>query len=67
MVDIFIGEVIVCSNGAAVEFDEEAALKTLSAGEITIRLDLKQGNGYDRMWTCDLTHDYITINGSYRT
>jgi glutamate N-acetyltransferase/amino-acid N-acetyltransferase len=48
-------------------FDEAAARRELDLKEFTLRVDLHAGRGFSRIWTCDLTHDYITINASYRT
>jgi glutamate N-acetyltransferase/amino-acid N-acetyltransferase len=66
-VDIYIGDLQVCANGGALAFDEDRAREILSADEVVYRLDFKQGEYSDFMWTCDLTHDYVTINGSYRS
>ncbi|HOQ75675.1 MAG TPA: bifunctional glutamate N-acetyltransferase/amino-acid acetyltransferase ArgJ [Thermoclostridium sp.] len=66
-VDISLGDVLVCKSGMAVPFDEAAALEVLRAPEVVITLDMNQGAVSDRIWTCDLTCDYIRINGSYRT
>lgn len=66
-VDISLGDILVCKNGRAVPFDEAEALEVLKADEVTITLDMNQGTVSDRIWTCDLTCDYIRINGSYRT
>lgn len=67
LVDIWIGDMLMCKNGAALPFDEDKALSTLKKNEITITVDLKTGNAEDTMWTCDFSYDYIKINGSYRT
>ena len=66
-VDVYIGDIQVCQNGVAKDFDEEQALKVLSEKEVEYTLDFKQGEGFDQMYTCDMTHEYITINGSYRS
>lgn len=65
--DISLGSIQVCRNGRALPFDEDAALEILRAPEVVITLDMNQGTAEDRVWTCDLTYDYIRINGSYRT
>ncbi len=67
LTDIFIGDLMVCRNGAAVEFDEEKAKKLLKANEVKIKVNLKRGNFSDRIWTCDFSCDYVKINGSYRS
>jgi N-acetylglutamate synthase (EC 2.3.1.1)/glutamate N-acetyltransferase (EC 2.3.1.35) len=66
-VDISLGDIPVCRGGCAVPFDEKAALEVLKAREVVITIDMNQGTVSDRIWTCDLTCEYIRINGSYRT
>jgi glutamate N-acetyltransferase/amino-acid N-acetyltransferase len=66
-VDIRVNEFFLCRRGLDAGFDELAAKRELDQKELTIRLDLHQGKGAARMWTCDLTHEYISINASYRT
>jgi glutamate N-acetyltransferase / amino-acid N-acetyltransferase len=66
-VDIRVNEFYLCRRGLDAAFDEAAAKRELDRKELTVRVDLHQGKGSARMWTCDLTHDYITINASYRT
>jgi len=66
-VDCFIGDLEVCHQGGALDFDEAEALRILEQEEVVYTLNLNQGEGADFMWTCDLTHDYVTINGSYRS
>jgi len=66
-VDIHINSLLVCRDGADAGFDEAAARKELEGKEMTLRLDFHQGSASAHIWTCDLTHDYITINASYRT
>ena len=65
--DIFIGDVQVASNGGALEFDEERAAEMLSRDPVRIYVDLKSGPYSATAWGCDLTYDYVRINGSYRT
>lgn len=67
LVDIYIGKLLVCQNGSAVNFDEDAAKQILKGKEITIRINLKRGKISDRIWTCDFSYDYVKINGSYRS
>ena len=54
-------------NGTPVQFDEELALKILKKNEITVELQLKEGNGEAIAWGCDLSYDYVKINGDYRS
>ena len=66
-VDIRVNDLLLCRDGLDAGFDEAAARKELDRKEMTLRLDLHQGRASAHIWTCDLTHDYITINASYRT
>ena len=61
------GEISVCENGAGVDFSEEIAKEILLEEEITIKIKLGDGNGKAVAWGCDLTYDYVRINGDYRT
>ena len=61
------GEIEVCQNGAGVEFSEEKAKDILSQGEIKINVSLGDGEACATAWGCDLTYDYVKINGDYRT
>lgn len=70
-VDIYLksvkGEIKVCENGGYIFFDEAFAKEILKEKEITITVDVKAG-GYSAVsWGCDLSYDYVKINGSYRT
>mgnify|MGYP000979478544 CR=1 FL=1 len=67
LVDIYLGDVKVSENGAALNFHEDAAAQVLRGQEVTIRIDLKSGDKSAIAWTCDLTCDYIKINANYRT
>ncbi|MCH5280740.1 MAG: bifunctional ornithine acetyltransferase/N-acetylglutamate synthase [Lachnospiraceae bacterium] len=61
------GRVLVCKDGFGVEFSEEEAAKILSADEICVDIDLHQGDADAKAWGCDLTYDYVKINGDYRS
>ncbi|MBE6885505.1 MAG: bifunctional glutamate N-acetyltransferase/amino-acid acetyltransferase ArgJ [Ruminococcaceae bacterium] len=61
------GKIQVCANGAGVPFSEEEAKVVLSEKEIVIDVDLGSGDGAATAWGCDLTYDYVKINGDYRT
>ena len=61
------GEIVVCENGAGVDFSEELAKNILLRSEIEIKIELGDGNGQATAWGCDLTYDYVKINGDYRT
>lgn len=61
------GEIAVCKNGAGVAFSEKKAKQILLEHEITIKIDLNDGDACAVAWGCDLTYDYVRINGDYRT
>ena len=61
------GSVAVCSNGAGIPFSEEMASKVLAPNEIRVLIDLCDGEEEATAWGCDLTYDYVKINGDYRT
>lgn len=57
----------VCKNGSGIEFSEEKASEILSADEIYVLINLNDGSEKATAWGCDLTYDYVKINGDYRT
>ena len=61
------GEIAVCKNGAGIEFSEEIAKQILLEKEIEIIVGLGDGSFSATAWGCDLTYDYVKINGDYRT
>ena len=61
------GIIDVCKNGAGVEFSEEIAKEILLEKEIEILVELISGDADATAWGCDLTYDYVKINGDYRT
>jgi glutamate N-acetyltransferase/amino-acid N-acetyltransferase len=61
------GEVKVCAYGAGIEFSEEVAKEVLLQDEILIDVTLRDGTAESTAWGCDLTYDYVKINGDYRT
>jgi len=61
------GKILVCKNGFGLQFDEELAKKILSEDEITILVELHSGDAEATAWGCDLTYDYVKINGDYRS
>ncbi len=61
------GSICVCKNGAGVEFSEEKAKEILLENEIEILVSLGKGEYTATAWGCDLTYDYVKINGDYRT
>ena len=61
------GTVAVCRNGSGVEFSEEKAAEVLKSDEILINISLGCGEASAKAWGCDLTYDYVKINGDYRS
>ncbi|MBQ3202663.1 MAG: bifunctional glutamate N-acetyltransferase/amino-acid acetyltransferase ArgJ [Clostridia bacterium] len=61
------GTIVVCENGAGVDFSEEIAKEILLEKEIDILISLHSGDASATAWGCDLTYDYVKINGDYRT
>ena len=61
------GEIAVCENGSGIPFSEEVAKTVLLEKEIEIRVSLGMGEASATAWGCDLTYDYVKINGDYRT
>ena len=61
------GRIAVCRNGSGVEFSEDEAKKILTEDEIEILISLNQGDSQATAWGCDLTYDYVKINGDYRS
>lgn len=61
------GSVAVCANGAGIDFSEDEAKRVLSENEIKVLINLNSGKSAATAWGCDLTYDYVKINGDYRT
>lgn len=61
------GEVPVCVNGRGIPFDEDIAKKVLTEKKIIIDVDMKSGYDSATAWGCDLTYEYVRINGDYRS
>ena len=61
------GLIPVCRGGAGVAFSEETAKEILMDDEITVQVALNSGSATAKAWGCDLTYDYVKINGDYRT
>ena len=61
------GTVLVCRDGKGVDFSEELAAKILKEDSVEILVTLKEGAGTASCWGCDLTYEYVKINGEYRT
>ena len=68
LLTIKFGDVLVAENGwVSPTYTEEAGAALMKEQDITINVDLGLGNGTSTVWTCDLTHQYITINADYRS
>ena len=61
------GVFAVCGKGRGLPFDEDLAKKILSQDEVEINIQMAEGDGVCTCWGCDITYDYIKINGDYRT
>ncbi len=64
---LWFGDVQLVAAGRPVNFDEAESTRAISGREVKIHLDLGMGAEQATVWTCDLSHDYVTINGKYRT
>lgn len=65
---ISFGDIMVAKNGERVpDYSEEAATRVMLADEIDITVDIGLGKGQAKIWTCDLTKEYVAINGDYRS
>ena len=68
MIDLFLDEVHVATHGARhPEYREEDGARVMKQSEITVRIDLHRGPAQATVWTCDLSHDYVSINADYRS
>jgi len=66
--EIHLGDVcLVRQGGRADDYSEARGQKIMDREEITIHINLRRGNVSERVWTCDFSHDYVTINAEYRT
>ncbi len=61
------GSILVCEKGTGLDFDEELAKKILAQDEVVIEVSLNEGSCEATCWGCDLTYEYVKINGDYRT
>lgn len=61
------GQIEVCKNGAGIPFDEDTAKTVLTQPEVTVDIRLRDGEAAATAWGCDLTYDYVKINGDYRS
>ena len=61
------GDIAVCEKGRGLPFDEDLAKKILTEHDVEINITMGEGDGSCTCWGCDLTYDYVKINGDYRT
>ena len=61
------GDIAVCEKGRGLDFDEELAKKILTEHDVEINITMGEGEATCTCWGCDITYDYIKINGDYRT
>lgn len=61
------GRLQVFDKGNPLDFDEEFALKIMKEDEVTVFVDMHEGDAYATAWGCDLTYDYVKINADYRS
>jgi glutamate N-acetyltransferase/amino-acid N-acetyltransferase len=67
-VELYLDEVLVSKDGGrAPAYREENGKRVMEKSEITVRVVLNRGAAATTVWTCDLSHDYVTINAEYRT
>lgn len=67
-VDLYLDEVMVAkSGGRAQSYREEDGQRIMKQAEITVRVELNRGASSATVWTCDLSHDYVSINADYRS
>jgi glutamate N-acetyltransferase/amino-acid N-acetyltransferase len=67
-VQMWLGDVWVAKNGGRnSEYQEADGQRVMQAEEITVKIDLGRGSAQQTMWTCDLSHDYVSINADYRS
>ena len=57
----------VFHKGTPLDFDEDKALEIMKEETVTVFVDMHEGDAEATAWGCDLTHDYVNINGDYRS
>ncbi len=60
-------ELLLFSDGMPIDYSEERATAIMHEPSIYVTFDCGQGKGHAIVWTCDLSHDYVSINGHYRS
>ena len=67
-VSFWLDDVLVVDRGGrAASYTEDQGQRVMKAPEITVRVDLGRGDARASVWTCDLSHDYVSINADYRS
>jgi glutamate N-acetyltransferase/amino-acid N-acetyltransferase len=67
-IDLYLDDVHVARQGGRhPDYREEQGQRVMKQAEITVRVDLHRGRGTSEIWTCDLSHDYVSINADYRS
>ncbi|HET7598329.1 MAG TPA: bifunctional ornithine acetyltransferase/N-acetylglutamate synthase, partial [Burkholderiales bacterium] len=67
-VDLYLGDVLVAKNGGRhADYREADGQRIMKASEIAVRIVLNRGDASACIWTCDLSHDYVSINADYRS
>src|SRR5436309_2431611 len=68
LIDLYLDDVHVARNGGRhPDYREEHGQRVMKQSEITVRVDLHRGSEQATVWTCDLSHDYVSINADYRS
>jgi glutamate N-acetyltransferase/amino-acid N-acetyltransferase len=68
LIELYLDDVhVVSQGGRRAEYREEDGQRVMKGSEITVRVGLGRGTASDTVWTCDLSHDYVTINADYRS
>ena len=68
LIELHLDDVhVVTRGGRRPEYREEDGQRVMKQSEITIRVGLGRGDAADTVWTCDLSHDYVSINADYRS
>ena len=68
LIDLFLDEVhVVVNGGRHPDYSEAQGQRVMQQAEITVRIDLHRGPAHATVWTCDLSHDYVSINADYRS
>ena len=68
LIDLYLDDVhVATAGGRHPQYEEAMGQRVMKQSEITVRVDLHRGPAHATVWTCDLSHDYVTINADYRS